>query len=240
MNLPIGSLFYVLICLTLVDNVLSLQWDFMFIQSFAKLFQSSKSVNIYFANITKYQHNRIVTSIKYSELHVNTPFKVITTNQAIHKTINSTQNKNYVLPLTIIHFFPIPLLLNDSYTFSGDIYSVSNIQDENNVFVFKIRSADEMLSKFINISNVNLKSNIYVYYPINRREYQVLEAYKLNKVMPILKKYFGTWSTIERGFTEANRLHKWERRSNMSGLNLRYSVAIQEPFIMDKTELDEG
>ena len=143
------------------------------------------------------------------------------------------------MPLTIVHFFLIPLMLKDSYKLCDNIHSDLNFQDKNNIFVFKLNSPEE-ISTFTNITSVNLDSNIYVYYPVNDREYRVLELYKLHKEMPLVKNYFGNWNTDDKAFKELNKLNKWERRSDMSGLNLRYAVATQEPFIMYQTGLETG
>ena len=234
MNLVFHISLLTLMCLSLANGKKNLQLDFMFVKSFVKYVERVKYINIYCDNPRRCHQLSILKSFKDTYLHHNMPFQIQTPSfNLINQSLELRENKNRP-PFTGLHFLPNPVIINSSCPSCFNFIEVLNIQDENNVFLFKVKSPNENLSDIFSTSEVNLKSNIYVYYTINNIDFLVFELYKLHESLPITKKYFTTWNNFT-GFDENNTLHKWERRSNLTGLNLRYSVAQDGQFVMRQT-----
>lgn len=215
----------------------SLEIDFMFMKGFAKEFEHLKYVNIYCPNEKSCHQMNILKSLKNTGLHRNIPLKFHTTSSEYTKQSSSLSYKTgtgkyYPSTSMELHFLPLQFILSNNCT-SSYCNKVSSLplQDENNMYLFKAKSPNQNFSYLFNTNNVNIKSNIYVYYLSNQFEYTVLEVYKIQHSVETIETQFAIWNT-SHGFIQLNKLHKWQRRSNLTGLYLRYSSAIDRPFVM--------
>lgn len=146
--------------------------------------------------------------------------------------------KNLEVPLSIITLHKLPIMMSQDpaeesgyilWSFDANAESVWNLSEilKSSYKALWIIKNESYLDVWNN-TFVLPDSNIFVLHRSIDDGVFFNESYKVKPTSPMLFKPWGIWS-LEAGIFELN-VHKWDRRSNLSGLHIRTGALNNTPF----------